>query len=215
MKIFLKMTQYIKRENCYVSPYEQGTKEWLNDRIGLITGTRTSSLSYFIKTHEEKIELAKKILGIIPDVIKEEHKEKVEFGSKYEDTIRKEFEKITGLKVYQLGVCKIIEEPTIFGASVDGILEDGSILEIKTTSRETPTVQYENYAEIPLYYQYQMQQSMAVVQAHQCHYISYSRTDDSLYYRIVKFDEKIWNFLRENGLSFYNEYIVPLKICNN
>ena len=204
------MAQFIRNKNCYVSPHKQGTKPWLDERIDLITGSRDGSIILYSNTKEKKIELANKICGVTPDLIKEEHKEKVQFGTDNEGGIRDHFQRTKRLKVHELGLCKLIENPTIFGASVDGILENGDIIEIKTTSKPTPTKQHTNYSEIPEGHMFQMQHGMAVLHARNCHYYSYSRHDGKYYYRIVPFDSNKWNYIKRILIKFYNEYMLPI-----
>lgn len=96
------------------------------------------------------------------------------------------------------------------GASVDGVLENGDIVEIKTTSKPTPKSHKRDYSEIPLGHMDQMQQNMSVTGARICHYFSFSRTSGKNYYRAVPFMQEKWNLIVRSNTFFYNNYMKKL-----
>jgi len=213
--IYQKISRFIRNKKCYISPYKQGTPEWLAERVGLITGSVEGSIIIYANTHEKKQILAEQICGVRPILIKDEYKERVSFGTLSENNLRQDFENKKGFKVHELGFCKLLENPSIFGVSVDGILENGDIIEIKTSQKSIPKKQYANFTEIQESHIYQMQQGMAILGARNCHYWFYSRSDNATYHRLVPFDQTKWLFIRQRATIFYHEYMVPILININ
>lgn len=179
-------------------------------RKGRITYSMLGSILIFAKTHEDKLALAKKIIGLDKMTFTDEACENMKIGVEYEDLIRQEVSKTVGMKVYEAGFCIYRENP-IFGGSPDGVFEDGSILEIKITSKENPKYACSDYSEIPLWYRYQMLGNMFTMDSSNCIYSSYSRADGSIYIRHYPYDHNKW--MNECYIPcniFHRDYIMPL-----
>lgn len=227
------MSQYIDQTKCTVSMNRQGTSEWLIERNGFITGSRQGTISILLsqreklngyikngnpnarKQNENKLkdvenqlkEAAKKFCGIIPDIVASEHMEAVQYGLDNEDRLRNELSERIGQTIHQVGFCRF-NKINFLGASPDGILENGDIVEIKTTMKPTPEEEKSDFSEIPIGHMQQMQHNMGVMGAARCHYYCYSRTSNSVYYRIIPFDEKEWNERIKMNTFFYNKYMM-------
>lgn len=200
---------YILNRLAVVSMIPQSDKEnWLNDRFGLITGTKYYGI-YFSKTKGVKIDHAKKICGIISDIIPAEHMSKVQYGLDNEDKVRDNLEQHLGEHIYELGVVRMSPD-AIFACSIDGILTNGDIVELKTTAKPTPDRVMSDYSEIQLSYRWQMNHNMFCTGAKRCHFYSYSYTSEEYYYRCVEFDEKLWNEMSAKAISFYEEFVNPI-----
>lgn len=200
---------FLNENICSVSSTPQSDVEtWKRERFGYITGTRWGKI-IFSKTEEEKQTLALKICGFIPDEIPEEYKSFAQYGIDNEDKLRKILETQTGQKIHEVGLVKSKINP-IFACSVDGVMGD-DIVEFKTTKKEIPTNQYNDYSEINISYIWQMQHNMAITGTNKCHFFLYSYTSNLIYYRIVEFDQEIWDYLKIRGIQYYDNYIKPLE----
>lgn len=201
---------FVNTDICSVSLTPQNDIEnWKRERFGYITGTKWGKI-IFSKTEEEKRNLALKICGFISDDIPEESKLFVQYGIENEDKLRKILENQTGNKIYEIGLAKskINKE---FACSIDGIMENGEIVEFKTSKKEIPEYQYSDFREININYLWQMQHNMAITGSKKCHFFLYSYTSNMIYYRIIDFDEKIWKYLKVVGSKYYEEYLEPLN----
>jgi putative phage-type endonuclease len=87
-------------------------------------------------------------------------------GIYYEDIARREYERITGEIVHEVGLIQHSEYPFI-GASADGVTESGKLIEIKC-----PKGALRN--KIPEYYVPQIQLCLEVLDLETCDYIEYS-----------------------------------------
>lgn len=201
--------EYILNKLAFISSIPQSDlKNWLKDRYGLITGTKYYNI-YYAKSIEAKIEHAKKICGIISDVIPPEQMGKVQYGIDNEHKVRDHLEQFLGEHIYELGVVRMSPD-SIFACSIDGILENGDIVELKTTGKPTPERAMSDYSEIQLSYRWQMNHNMVCTGAKRCHFYSYSYTSDQYYYRCVEFDEKLWDEMSLRAHVFHTEFIEPI-----
>lgn len=210
------MTEYINKDICIVSSISQHDVEnWKLDRYGYFTGTRYNQLINFCKTDEQKRALARKICGIDKDKIPEENMKYVKYGIDNEDNIRKILETMTGRKIHEAGFIKSKIYKGL-GCSVDGIFEcdinnsEYEIAEFKTTKKECPNESYPDFREINIGYYWQMQNNMAITGSTKCHFFSYSYTSNLIYYRVVPFDQKVWDYLRNIAIDFCINYIDPI-----
>lgn len=119
----------------------QGTGSWFSDRTGKVTASRMSSAMAFLKNGNEaserrklKIEiLAERLTGdIIPKYVTQE----MQWGIDQEPAAKAAFEAKTGLIVTDIG---FVDHPRIpnCGASPDGLVSDGSLIECKCPSTAT------------------------------------------------------------------------------
>lgn len=184
-------------------------KKWLSERHGLITGTRYWGI-YYSKDEQEKIDHALKICGLKTDIFSEEALKLTEYGIKNEHILRDFLEQYLGMRIYEIGVVRM-DSDSIFACSVDGVLENGEIVEFKTTGKETPSQVASDGSEIPINYRWQMNHNMAVTGARKCHYLSYSYTSNLFYYKCFNFDEQLWeNDMKPKVIEFYNSYVRPI-----
>ena len=193
--------------NVYV---EQGSETWKFLRKGRITSTAIGKITKFAKTEDEKWKLARIIIGVEEEEFTDEAKERMKIGVEYEDCIRKVYSEQINMKVHQTGIC-IFKSNPILSCSPDGIFEDGTILEIKTTEKPTPEYQCQDFSEIPIWYYYQIQCAMFILDSPFCHFISYSRTSEKLYCRIVPYNHE--RFINECYIpicEYHRDYVMPV-----
>lgn len=229
------MAQFLNNLKCTVSTIPQSDPAFLEERHGLITGSKRSTISYLLamkekfekfiregdpkmkKQNKDKLneillkinEAAKKFCGLIPDDVDPEHMEAVQYGLDNEDRLRDELSVKLEQTIYQVGLCRSIQI-SFMGASPDGVLENGDIVELKTTSKAIPTSSKSDYSEIQIGHMEQMQQTMGVTGALNCHYYISSKLTGETYYRCVPFNQQIWNKIVRSNTHFYNTYMRPL-----
>lgn len=154
----------MKIHNC-----EQGTEEWLQCRLGKLTG----SVAYTIATKGKGLdtlclEKATELLtGIIPDGYKNDA---MQHGNDYEAEARSIYELETGNKVVQVGFC---EDNEYVGVSPDGFVDDDGLIEIKCPQDKTYT-QYLIDMKIKPEYYAQMQMQMLITKRIWCDYVVYN-----------------------------------------
>lgn len=201
--------EFVKNKEAIISSTPQSEREkWLSERIGIITGTKYFGIM-FSKTEEEKINHAKKICGLLEEQIPEHQRELVQFGLENEHIVRDQLSMYLCRDIYELGFIR--SSPTsIFGCSVDGILDDGNIVELKTTIKPFPLESKSDYSEIPITHLWQMTNNCACTGARGCHYMSYHRNENAYYYRYVPFRFKIWLDISKKAIKFYKKYVVPI-----
>jgi putative phage-type endonuclease len=150
--------QLLDRENNGEFP-KQRTDPWYNTRQNMITASEIASIldSNIYQTSYDL--LLKKIKPI-------EHisNESMEWGNMFEQVAIKFYEFINKEKVYSLGLVSHHTYKWI-GASPDGLMLCGKLLEIKCPFRRSIG------GEIPLYYHIQMQIQMEVCNIDECDYL--------------------------------------------
>lgn len=204
----------INTNRCIVIDTQQRSQNWFNLRKSRITMSMLGTILIFSKTEEEKWRTARIICGLEKPIFSKESEENMKIGVDYEDDVRKEYSKIINMKIYEVGFC-IFENP-IFGGSLDGLIENGDILEIKISKNEIPEKQCDDYSEIPIYYLWQMWGNMFITDASNCHYVMYSRASKKLYCRLVPYIHVRWiNECYIPLCSFYENYVIPIIKANS
>jgi putative phage-type endonuclease len=119
----------------------QGTGAWFNQRTGKLTASRMAAAMSFLKTGKESSERRKLKIEILAerltgDIVPKFTNDAMQWGIDKEPEAKSAFEAKTGMIVTDLG---FVDHPTIeyCGASPDGLVSDGSLIEIKcpTTGR--------------------------------------------------------------------------------
>lgn len=115
--------------------HPQGSQEWLDARRGVITASRFKDARARLKSGAPD----KKCIGYAQDVARERVGGKVaeiyvnaamRFGSEQEAFARQAYEVRTGYLVEEVGF--YTTDDSLFGVSVDGLIDDDGILEVKT-----------------------------------------------------------------------------------
>lgn len=122
-------------EGLIIHTAEQGTPEWLAARKGVITGSRFKDCRDKLKNGSP----SKKSIDYAKDVAREREggeplqafsNSAMRIGSEQEPYARMLYERKTGNFVEEAGF--ITTEERLFGVSVDGLVGDDGIIEIKT-----------------------------------------------------------------------------------
>jgi len=191
---------------------EQRTEEWFAARLGKVTASKMNDVLAKIKSGEAamrknyKMQLAtERLTGKQTDFYMNQA---MQDGIDREDTARQIFEIVRDIKVEQVG---FIDHPTIkmSGASPDGLLPDGGILEIKCPIETTHTT---NLLErkLPSRYlpQVQWQLSCAGKDYKYANFVSYNPNFEpklQLIYVEVERDEDYIAMLEEEVNTFITE----------
>jgi putative phage-type endonuclease len=191
---------------------EQRTEEWFKARLGKVTASKMNDVLSKIKSGEAamrknyKMQLAtERLTGKQTDFYMNQA---MQDGIDREDTARQIFEIVRDIKVEQVG---FIDHPTIkmSGASPDGLLPDGGILEIKCPIETTHTT---NLLErkLPSRYlpQVQWQLSCAGKDYKYANFVSYNPNFEpklQLIYVEVERDEDYIAMLEEEVAAFITE----------
>ena len=116
-------------------PGEQGSAEWLYERVGHCTGSEFENVMAFLKNGKEAAPRYKYRMELISERLTGQPAERyvskyMEWGTEHEPAARMAYEAHTGAMVTQPG---FIHHPTIplCGGSVDGLVDDDGIIEIK------------------------------------------------------------------------------------
>lgn len=136
---------------------EQGTKEWLNHRKGMITGTMMSNL----ETPAKRKTLLNKLISeemMIYDMEQTNMSASMEHGVIHEPFARREYEKRKGVEVQEVGMV-IWDKNSKIGFSPDGVIMEGGVIvggiEIKCPNSHTH-IEYMLNGGVPKKYMHQV-----------------------------------------------------------
>jgi putative phage-type endonuclease len=154
---------------------QQGTQEWLIERLGHVTASRVKDVLAKVKTGEAKTRedyrwelVTQRMTGIVQESYKNSA---MEWGTQTEPEARIEYEVRHGSFVTQTG---FIKHPTIawVGASPDGLVDEDGCIEIKCPNTKTH-LQTLQSGTAPSQYYGQMQMQMWVTGKQWCDFVSY------------------------------------------
>jgi len=133
--------------------------------IGVIMGVSEYKTPYVL-WQEKTGRVTPEDISMQPHVLK---------GTMFEDVARKEVERLLG-KTFHFGFYKGKED--WMSANVDGISEDGCLLEIKTTGK----AKFEDAkcGKIPLDHQYQVQWYLMITGAKEARYVNYNTATEEM-----------------------------------
>ena len=223
-KLLFPETEWIEKERYLLHKSSQQTKEWFKARRGIPSKSEevviprlTASVfskalnrSTYFSTEDEVIKSL--LYGLEPERTPYIKKIMAD-GASNESKAREWYEKKTGTKVTEVGLC-VPKWNLHLGASVDGVVADG-IIEIKCPPvMFLGIVEYEQEVAkgmkmdemyykhiIPDYYD-QMQGSMAILNVKWCDYIVYSITEDRYFLYRVLFNPVYWKQLHTDLKKF-------------
>lgn len=170
---------------------EQGSAEWLQERLGHVTASRIADVMATIKSGEAssrknyRAELvAQRLTGTVEQGYTNEA---MQWGTDNEPLARAEYEIRTGVFVDQVG---FIKHPSILwsGASPDGLVGESGLIEIKcpNTATHIDTLLSQS---IPSKYEKQMLWQIACTGREWCDFVSYDpRMPEHLSYFCKRFN---------------------------
>ncbi len=200
---------------------KQGTKEWLNARIGRVTSSNSGALAgkSSFKTPEE---IGQIIAGVKVEEFSEKNKGYMLHGHLHEPSIRLWFAKQNNLEIVERGLCVYKEDITI-GASVDGdILGTDGCIEIKCPQKMYRGLQtyIDNVAHgwkpEPNFYSHiydchliQCLQGCFVLGKKYCIYIVYCVETQQVFTQKINFCQKLWDEHYSLIKKNYALYVAP------
>ena len=189
---------------------KQGTREWLDARLGWTTGSRIVDIMPGVKGKylaSRKNYMAEKVIEILTNQSPEHFtSESMQWGTDTEPLARSAYEAITGNFVDEDG---FIPHPTIakLGASPDGIVNPDGCIEIKCPNSATH-IQTLLTGKVMRNYIFQMNCEMMCLEKQWCDFISFDpRMPENLQLYIKRFprDEMIIAEIEIEVQKFQNE----------
>lgn len=201
------------RGTYYVSKHKQGSEGWLKDRKFRLTASNVGTVlgHNTFKTPEE---FKEEFIENKQPIFSEKSIYLMNIGTKTEPIARKWYEDEYECIVEEMGLVVRKDEPRL-GASIDGIINDKLLLEIKCPLYMYKIItQYEKSIEegitFPRFYHNhiwnshydQMQTQMWVLNKKECDYLVYGVNDNLKFVYRVEFNEKYWNEIFPTLIEF-------------
>lgn len=192
------------------SKYEQGTYEWLKERIPFVTASCISDVMTKGQGKTRNTYMVKKVCEILSGEPTKGFKSKyMQAGNDNEETARQLYAAITGTEVKQMPFYFIKEES--LGASSDGEVSQDGIIEIKNVV-PSEQIDFILTGKIKDGYVKQMQAQMYVLEKKWCDFVSVSLGDEEHGELPDKYKVKIKRVMRDDDLilsirkevSFFN-----------
>lgn len=154
---------------------EQRTELWFQQRNSMVTASEVAAVLGVSKFQSRNVALRNKVGTILKDdKIGTRYTDSVitRWGNTHEDMVRERFCKMYNDVAHDVGC---IPHPTIpyLGASPDGVLESGALIEIKC-----PYKRVINPNEVPLQYWHQIQLQLEVCGLDLCYYVEWAPAMD-------------------------------------
>lgn len=181
----------------------QGSDEWHKIRLGKVTASRVADVVAKTKTGYSASRanymaqlIAERLTGVVADSYTNDA---MRWGTETEPEARSAYEFYSGNRVVEVG---FIHHPTIemSGASPDGLVADGGLVEIKAPNTATHIETLLGKA-IPGKYETQMQWQMSCTGRQWCDFVSYDprMPEDMRFFcrRLTRDDKRIAELERE------------------
>lgn len=195
---------------------EQGSKEWLELRLGKVTASRIADVLAKGKSGEalsrEDYRYELVVQRLTGDPGESFTNAAMEWGTATEPQARIAYEAFADVFVEQV---PFVLHPTIewFGCSPDGLIGDKGLLEIKCPNSKTH-IKYLNAGKPPAKYVPQMQCQMAVTGRQWCDFVSFDpRLPDDLQLFVVRLDrdEEYIKSMEAEVVKFLDEVATMYK----
>lgn len=211
----------------WITTKEQLSDFWHLARIGRITGSKIGGLVGHSK-FSDPIITAREISGTYKSAKGFSSRALMEHGVTTEPHARRWFSNHIGKDVEELGLA-VPKWNFKFGVSVDGIIDDHCICEIKAPKKMYAPLKdhrkriskgeiFDKYYHTHIWDNHydQMQLGMAVTGARKCYYIVYVSSTENpsipldVYCECILFNVEYWNKLYSIANSRYDELIAPI-----
>lgn len=184
----------------------QGSQEWHESRIGMVTASRISDVVAGGRGATRAAYMNEIITTMLTGVQDDYTNPYMEWGIEHEPKARQLYELLHGVEVEQVG---FIKHPSIerTGASPDGLVGDDGMVEIKCPASKTHS-QFLIDQKINRKYQLQMLWQMECTGRKWCDFVSYDPrfpAELQLSVKRVEFDETEALQTREKVVSFVEE----------
>jgi len=201
-----------EHETYYLYDTAQGSQDWHQMRKGRITMSNLGKVVNhcpYMKYEPER--LAKLLKGEIRENFTPAARERMQKGNDYEPLVRKAVETKLKKKISETGFA-VWKADTRFGASLDGILDDDTGIEIKCPARVyKPLLENKDMSNIGCIWDSHYDQIIGngvITGRKNMIYAVYGIEDKQLYIQNVKVDYDYWfNFLYPTACEFYDTYM--------
>lgn len=103
----------------------------------------------------------------------------------------------------------IVVELGLYGASLDGMADDGTLIEIKTASSSTSKLwEHAKRGEIPEHNLYQLCQQYAVSSASEAFFCVFLPEDETLHVIRYNFSPAMWDEIQRGWSQFWADYMI-------
>ena len=180
---------------------QQGSDDWFNARIGLITGSKVGAilgLSPFSTKNDVMRSMVREWNGALSEFV---GNVATEYGVMNEVMARTDYELRTGKKVKTTG----FHVDDWMGASPDGIVDDWTIVEFKCPYGLRKGGAFKSIKDQPHYYA-QIQIQMFVTQTENCDFVQWQPND--LMIENVVYDEGYVDEITPQLREFYESYLI-------
>lgn len=203
---------------------EQGSIEWLQSRLGVITASEVSAAVAKVGTETRNNYLCKLVSEVAAGTIEEINSKYMDWGKTHEPAARSSYEFAKDCVVEQVGF--IFKDDTFReGASLDGFIQgQEKILEIKVPYNTANYIKFLIQDKIKAEYQWQYQYQMRVTGAEVADFVQYDPRMTVSPFKVLtverdadyqaKFDELIPAFiddmdkmLEKIGLTFGSQWL--------
>lgn len=188
---------------------EQGSNEWLLERLGHVTGSRVSDALAKKGTATRENYLWQLVAERLTWQVQESFTNAAMIrGTEQEPIARAAYEAHSGHFVDQVG---FVKHPSLewFGASPDGLVGDDGLVEIKNPNTSTH-LQYRKSGQPPAKYRYQMMAQLACTGRKWCDFVSFdSRLPESKQLFVVRFEPEAKDM--EAMLEAVQEFLDEVK----
>jgi len=188
---------------------EQGSNEWLLERLGHVTGSRVSDALAKKGTATRENYLWQLVAERLTGQVQESFTNAAMIrGTEQEPIARAAYEAHSGHFVDQIG---FVKHPSLewFGASPDGLVGQEGLVEIKNPNTSTH-LQYRKSGQPPAKYRYQMMAQLACTGRKWCDFVSFdSRLPESKQLFIVRFEPEAKDM--EAMLEAVQEFLDEVK----
>jgi hypothetical protein len=203
----------MKEFECYnLYDTAQGSEDWLAMRRGRITMSMISKVVGNCPFEKDPVRLAKIIKGELKPEFSEAAKVRMQKGNDYEPIVRDHLAKKLGVEIQETGFAEW-KPDTRFGASLDGIIDDDTCIEIKCPARVyKPLLANKDMNNTDCIYRSHYDQMIGngvITGRKNVIYCVYGIEDKKMYIQNVKVDYDYWyNFLYPKACEFYDKYMV-------
>jgi len=198
-------------EDYYLYDTTQGSVDWHIMRRGRITMSNIGKVVGHCPFEKDPERLAQIIKGEIKQEFTPEAIERMQKGNDYEPIVRKYLSMKIGKKISETGFA-LWKADTRFGASLDGIIDDDTGIEIKCPAHiYKPLRENKDMNNINCIWKSHYDQIIGngvITGRKNMLYVVYGIEDRQIYIQNVKVDYEYWfNFLYPKACEFYDKYL--------
>lgn len=214
-----KISDWKDWPTCWLSIFPQRSPEWYSIHIGRITGCNASRAAGNIRYTEDDLpeNLALQLVGLRNIEVSEDARKRMDDGTRAEPILRNWYNQTFKVEIEEVGLAIWKKDPLI-GASADGIIPNGGIVEFKYKKEMPSTLVFQakasngritkSVAHIPTRDFDQIQHTMGVLGRSFCDYVVLS-PKTGIYTERILFNEEYFNLQVSRYQQFKEKYLLP------